>query len=48
MSPRVPIDIFVYTEKEFEEIKKRDFGKSILKDGIVIYEKKRRRSKKVD
>jgi len=33
------MDIFVYTPEEFEKIKKSLFGKSILKDGIILYEK---------
>ena len=39
LNPNVATDIFVYTPKEFEEIKKGFFGKSILKDGIILYER---------
>jgi len=39
LNPNVAMDIFVYTPEEFEEIKKSLFGKSILKDGIILYER---------
>lgn len=39
INPEVPMDILVYTLEEFEEVKESSFGKEILKEGIVLYER---------
>ena len=33
------MDIFVYTPEEFEEIKETFFGKLVLKEGKILYER---------
>lgn len=38
--PNVATDVLVYTPKEFKEIKKREFFKNTLKEGVVLYEGK--------
>jgi predicted nucleotidyltransferase len=40
LRPNLAIDILVYTPKEFEEIKRSLFGKNVIKDGIILYERK--------
>lgn len=40
LKPNLAIDILVYTPDEFEEIKRSLFGKNVLKDGIILYERK--------
>ena len=40
LKPNLAIDILVYTPKEFEEIKRSLFGKNVLNDGIILYERK--------
>lgn len=39
LNPNVAMDIFVYTPEEFEEIKETFFGKLVLKEGKILYER---------
>lgn len=39
INPEISMDILVYTLEEFEKIKESLFGKEIIKDGIVLYER---------
>lgn len=32
------VDLLIYTPEEFEKITKQQFGKRIIRDGVVIYE----------
>lgn len=39
LKPNLAIDILIYTPEEFEEVKSSFFGKRVLKDGVILYER---------
>ena len=40
VSPKVAVDMLVYSPGEFQEIKERSFMKNILNDAVTLYAKK--------